>query len=182
MNFTEQTLVIIKPDGVKRGLVGEICMRFEKTGLRIIKGRVFRPSMELLHAHYPEDRIDWVKSLGVRTTEWYGELGLSLIEHFGTEDLHIIGEKVRTRLVDYMFEWEVFAMLLEWPHAIEIVRKLAGHTISLKAAPGTIRGDYSCVSAVQANYEGRPIKNLIHASGNKEEAEFEINLWFGNWV
>lgn len=63
MNFVEQTLVIIKPDGVARGLVGEICSRFEKAGLRIVVGKIFRASKELLHAHYPSERADWVEVL-----------------------------------------------------------------------------------------------------------------------
>jgi nucleoside-diphosphate kinase len=85
---------------------------------------------------------------------------------------------VRNWLVDYMYEGEVFAMVLEWAHAIEVVRKLVWPTVSLKAPVGTIRGDYSCDSVALANYERRPIKNLIHASGNKEEADFEVELWF----
>lgn len=182
MNFIEQTLVVIKPEWVSRGLVGEICTRFEKAGLRIVMGKLFKPTMDLLHQHYPADRIDWVKSLGSRTVEGYGELGMSVMEHFGSEEHDIIGEKVRNWLVEYMFQGEVFAMVLEGPHAIEMVRKLVGHTISLKAAPGTIRGDYSCDSVAMANYQKRPIKNLIHASGNLEEAAFEIKLWFGDWM
>lgn len=178
MDFVEKTLVVIKPDGVARWLIGEICSRFEKAGLRILMGKLYRPSKELLHAHYPADRLDWVKSLGLRTEEWYSELWINLEWEFGSTDHAVIGEKVRNWLVEYMFEWAVFALVLEWPHAIEVVRKLVGPTVSLKAPAWTIRGDYSCDSVALANYERRPIRNLIHASWNKEEAEFEINLRF----
>ena len=105
MSFIEQTLVIIKPDGVARWLVGEICSRFEKAGLRIVVGKIFRPSKDLLHAHYPAQRMDWVQTLGQRTTDGYAELGLDLMEDFGSTDFAVIGEKVRNWLVDYMFEW-----------------------------------------------------------------------------
>ncbi|HMY81091.1 MAG TPA: nucleoside-diphosphate kinase [Candidatus Absconditabacterales bacterium] len=181
MNFIEKTLVIIKPDGVSRGLVGEITARFEKAGLGIMMGKLFRPSKELLHRHYPAERTDWVKVLGERTQQGYDELGIDLVNEFGTTDHHTIGEKVRNWLVDYMFAGEVFAMVLVGPHAIEVVRKLVGPTVSLKAPPGTIRGDYSCDSVALANLERRPIRNLIHASGNAEEAAFEIDLRFGDW-
>ena len=180
MNFIEKTLVIIKPDGVVRGLVWEITARFERAGLRIIMGKIFKPSKELLHAHYPAERIDWVKVLWERTQEGYAELGIDLLSEFWSVDHGVIGEKVRNWLVDYMFIGEVFAMVLEGPHAIEVVRKLVGPTVSLKAPVGTIRGDYSCDCVALANLERRPIKNLIHASGNKEEADFEVDLWFGD--
>ena len=180
MNFIEKTLVITKPDGVVRGLVWEITARFERAGLRIIMGKIFKPSKELLHAHYPAERIDWVKVLWERTQEGYAELGIDLLSEFWSVDHGVIGEKVRNWLVDYMFIGEVFAMVLEGPHAIEVVRKLVGPTVSLKAPAGTIRGDYSCDSVALANLERRPIKNLIHASGNKEEADFEVDLWSGD--
>lgn len=181
MNFIEKTLVIIKPDAVARWLVGEITARFEKVWLKILMGKLYKPSKELLHAHYPADRIDWVKSLWERTQQWYEEIGLDLLNEFWTHDHREIWEKVRNWLVEYMFAWEVFAMVLEWPHAIEVVRKIIWPTISLKAPVGTIRGDFSCDSVALANYERRPIRNLVHASWNKEEAEFEVDLWFGDW-
>lgn len=178
MNFIEKTLVVLKPDAVSRGLVGEITARFERAWLRLIMGKLFRPHLDLLHAHYPADRLERVKVLGQRTEEWYAELWLDLMNEFGSTDHAIIGERVRNWLVDYMYQGEVFAMVLEWAHAIEVVRKLVWPTVSLKAPAGTIRGDYSCDSVALANYERRPIKNLIHASGNKEEADFEVDLWF----
>ncbi len=178
MNFIEKTLVVLKPDAVSRGLVGEITARFERAWLRLIMGKLFRPHLDLLHAHYPAERLERVMNLWLRTQEWYEELWLDLMNEFGSTDHTIIGEKVRNWLVDYMYEGEVFAMVLEWAHAIEVVRKLVWPTVSLKAPVGTIRGDYSCDSVALANYERRPIKNLIHASGNKEEADFEVELWF----
>ena len=81
-------------------------------------------------------------------------------------------------LVDSMRAGPVIAMVLEGPHAIEVVRKIRGHTLPQKAMPGTITGDYSFDSSYVANKANRPIKNLVHASGNVEEAEFEIGLWF----
>lgn len=180
MNFIEKTLVVLKPDTVSRGLVGEITARFERAWLKLIMGKLFRPHLDLLHAHYPADRLDRVMSLWMRTQEWYEELWLDLLSEFWSTDHAVIGERVRNRLVDYMYVGEVFAMVLEWAHAIEVVRKLVWPTVSLKAPAGTIRGDYSSDSVALANYERRPIKNLIHASGNKEEADFEIKLWFGD--
>jgi nucleoside-diphosphate kinase len=85
---------------------------------------------------------------------------------------------VRVWLMDYLMEGPVLAMVLEGPHAVELVRKITGHTLPLVSAPGTIRGDYSYDSSYLANSSKRPIKNLIHASGNKEEAVYEIPLWF----
>jgi len=87
---------------------------------------------------------------------------------------------VQKWLVDFMADSPVVAVVLEGPHAIEIVRKIRGHTLPQKALPGTITGDYSFDSSTIANNDMRPIRNLVHASGNKAEAAFEIGLWFSD--
>jgi nucleoside-diphosphate kinase len=104
---------------------------------------------------------------------------MDAVKEMGTADAKEIGHMVRKWLQEYMTEGPVFAFVLEGPHAVELVRQITGHTLPLKAAPGTIRGDYSFDSAALANTRKRPIRNLIHASGNVEEAEFEVALWFG---
>jgi nucleoside-diphosphate kinase len=174
----EQTLVVLKPDAIQRGLVGEIMGRFEKAGIKIVGARMFVPSQELLDRHYPSDRKEFVEMLGQRTVESYREQGIDPVEKFGHEDLGKIGENVRTWLTDFMKSGPVFAFVLESPHAIEIVRKMVGNTLPQKSQPGTIRGDFSFDSSFLANSAARPIKNLIHASGNAEEAAMEIPLWF----
>jgi len=128
--------------------------------------------------HYPLSRTEFVEGLGKRTLESYAEQGIDVQKEFGHTDPHKIGEQVRKWLVDYLTSGPVVAVVLEGPHAIEMVRKFVGNTMPVKAQPGTIRGDYSFDSSAYANQNRRPIRNLIHASGNKEEAEFEINLWF----
>lgn len=176
----ERTLVVLKPDAVQRGIVGEIITRFERVGLKIVASKLFIPSRDLLDRHYPSDRKEFVEGLGSRTLESYKEMGLDPIEQFGNEDAARIGEQVRTWLTDFMSSGPVFAFALEGPHAIEVVRKIVGSTLPQKAQPGTIRGDYSFDSSYLANSASRPIKNLIHASGNQEEATFELDLWFSD--
>lgn len=174
----EKTLVVLKPDAIQRGLVGDILARFEKVGLKIVGSKMFVPSQELLDMHYPADREEFVTMLGARTLESYKEQGIDPVEQFGHEDPAKIGEMVRTWLTDFMQSGPVFAFVLEGPHAIEVVRKIVGSTLPQKALPGTIRGDYSFDSSFLANSASRPIKNLIHASGNLEEATLEVSLWF----
>lgn len=174
----EKTLVVLKPDAIQRGLVGEILARFEKVGLKIVGSKMFIPSQELLDMHYPADREEFVTMLGTRTLESYSEQGIDPIEQFGHDNPAKIGEIVRTWLTDFMKSGPVFAFVLEGPHAIEVVRKIVGSTLPQKALPGTIRGDYSFDSSYLANSAARPIKNLIHASGNIEEATLEVGLWF----
>lgn len=176
----ERTLVVLKPDAVQRGIVGDIITRFERVGLKIVAAKLFIPSKEMLDKHYPADREDFVRGLGNRTLDSYKEMGLDPIEQFGMEDAARIGEQVRTWLTDFMRSGPVFAFALEGPHAIEVVRKIVGSTLPQKALPGTIRGDYSFDSSYMANSASRPIKNLIHASGNAEEAKFELDLWFSD--
>ena len=100
------------------------------------------------------------------------------VEDFGTDDPKVIGLKIHEWLVEFLTSSPVLAMVWEGPHAVEAVRKISGATLPVKAAPGTIRGDYSFDSSALANLAKRPIRNLIHASGDTKEAEFEVNLWF----
>jgi nucleoside-diphosphate kinase len=174
----ERTLVVLKPDAVQRGIVGDVIQRFEKVGLKIIGAKLIHAQESLLNKHYPKNRKDMVKGIGERTLESYKEMGLDPMEQFGMDDPLEIGEVVRRWLVDYMKSGPVLAFVFEGPHAIEVVRKIVGSTLPQKALPGTIRGDYSFDSSFLANKNKRPIRNLIHASGNEEEANFELNLWF----
>lgn len=174
----EKTLVIFKPDSVSRGLVGEIISRFEKVGLKIVGMKMLMVSRELADKHYPASRTEFINGMGGKTLENYKNLGIDPIAEFGSEDPHAIGLKIREWLVDMITVSPVITMVLEGPHAVELVRKMVGHTLPLMSAPGTIRGDYSYDSSYLANTTGRPIKNLLHASGNKEEAVFEVDLWY----
>lgn len=174
----DQTLVVLKPDTVARGVAGEIITRFERVGLKIVGAKFMRVSRELADKHYPESRTEFIDGMGNKTLENYQELGIDIKKEMGTDDPHKIGLEIREWLVAMITEGPVFAMVLEGPHAVELVRKLVGHTLPLKSAPGTIRGDYSFDSSYLANTARRPIKNMIHASGNIEEAAYEIPLWF----
>lgn len=173
----ERTLVLIKHDGVARGLTGEILSRFEKVGLKIIGLKMVRVSKEFAQQHYPVTE-EWYRKVGGNTLDDSKKYGVSAKATLGTEHPAEIGKKIHAFNVDYLTAGPVVAMVLEGTHAIEIVRKLVGHTVPALAAPGTIRGDYSSHSAVSSNLLKRSIYNLIHASGKKEEAEQEIKLWF----
>lgn len=174
----EKTLVVLKPDAVARGIVGDIISRFEKVGLKIVAAKFMNVSDELANTHYPVTRTEFIEGMGKKTLENYESLGIDPVAEFGHADAHKIGLEIQKWLVDMIKSGPVFAFVLEGPHAVELVRKIVGHTLPIKAAPGTIRGDYSFDSSALANSGRRPIKNLIHASGNKEEADFEISLWF----
>ncbi len=174
----ERTFVAVKPDGVQRGLTGEILRRFERAGLKIIGLKIVQVSKELAEKHYPADREELIVGMGNKTLEGYKQLEIDAKRELGTDDPREIGELVRSWLADYITSGPVIAMVLEAPHAIELVRKLIGNTMPLSANPGTIRGDYSYDSAYLGNTRKRPAKNLVHASGNQAEAKYEIPLWF----
>ena len=101
------------------------------------------------------------------------------MENMGTTDPIEIGKLKKKWNVDYLCSGPVFALVLEGFNAIERLRSLVGNTVPTKANPGTIRGVFSLDSAILANMNGRAISNLVHASGNAEEANYEIDLWFG---
>lgn len=146
----EQTLILFKPDALQRALVGEILTRFERVGLRIAGTKMLAPSREHLDAHYEE-----IGKLKTRA-----------------------GDQIFAITLDMMQQGPVIAMVLEGIEAASLVRKLVGATEPKSAAPGTIRGDYSHMSYGYADDEGKGIPNLIHASGDAEEAKQEIAHWF----
>jgi nucleoside-diphosphate kinase len=174
----EKTLVLLKPDAVQRGLVGEIINRFEKAGLKMLAAKMVTPSPDLANRHYPTDRREFIEGMGHKSLETYREAGMNPKAELGTEDAHEIGLKIQGWMVNFITSGPVMAIVLEGQGAIKRVRELAGHTVPAKAEPGTIRGDYSDDTPTLANKEQRPIMNLVHASGDKAEADLEINLWF----
>lgn len=173
----ERTLVFLKPDGVQRGLVGEALRRFERAGLKLVGMKMVWPVRELLDRHYSNDAT-FLTTIGGKTKDAFASYGLDVKRETGTDDALEIGKQVRGWLIDYVSSGPVAAFVLEGIHAVTMVRKLVGDTLPYRAAPGTIRGDFSVDSPTVANLEGRPVRNLIHASGSLEEAAFEIPLWF----
>lgn len=173
----QRTLVVIKHDGVARGLIGEIVGRFERVGLKIVGFEMIDPDRNVGQKHYPESEV-WKKKVGERTLEEYKERDIDPIQVIGTDDPVKIGELVKEWNVEYLTSGPVVAMVWEGPNAVKVVRKIVGDTVPANAAPGTIRGDFSWDSPEIANEQQRPFYNLIHASGSVEEARYEIGLWF----
>ena len=148
--YMERTLVLLKPDAIQRGLMGEIISRFERAGLKIIGMKMVMPDEDHYHYHYE----DISKMISRR------------------------GEEPFKRNLASMMAGPVVALVLEGVEAVDIGRKIVGDTEPRSAAPGTIRGDYAHMTYDHANKNGSGLPNLVHASGNKEEAKAEIGHWF----
>jgi len=176
-SMIERTLVIVKPDAVKRGLIGEVISRIERAGLRIVAAKMVWASREQMAGFYPSDE-SWLRSVGNKTLNSYREMGIDPKAELGTDDPTEIGKMVKGWLIDYMTEAPILLMVVEGNHAVSVVRKLVGNTLPYKAEPGTIRGDFSSDSPDLANRERRSIRNLVHASDSPEEARREISYWF----
>ena len=173
----EKTVFIIKPDGVKRGLIGEIISRIEKRGLKIIALDMILASKEEMDSHYPKDEA-WVKRLGEKSLANYRQYGVDSKEKLGTDNPLEIGQMLRRWVVEYMTSGPIIKGVVSGVHAIDMVRKICGNSLPNLAEMGTIRGDFSVDSAVSANLNKRSIRNIIHASENKQEVENELSLWF----
>ena len=150
MSHIERTLILFKPDAVQRGVVGEILSRFERVGLKIVGTKMLAPSREHYYKHYEE-------------------IGQVITRR---------GEKTFNNVLDTMNEGPVIAMVLDGIEAVELVRKLVGSTEPKSSAPGTIRGDFSHMSYGYGDEQDKGIPNLIHASGDADDAEKEIPHWF----
>jgi len=148
----EQTLILLKPDAVARGIAGEVISRFEKTGLKIVGMKMVAPDESHYHHHY-----ETISKLISRR-----------------------GEEIYKRNAKFMMTGPVIAMVLEGIEAVEVVRKMVGETEPKSAAPGTIRGDYAHMTMERANEHNSGLPNLIHASGNKDEAKAEVAHWFSD--
>ena len=173
----EKTLVLIKPDGVKRGLIGEIVKRIEQRGLKVIALKMFQATKAELAKHYSDSDAN-LKAMGEKTLATYQKYDLDPIKEIGTDDSVKIGRLVHGWIVDFMSSGPIVKMVVQGLHAVEMIRKLVGNTMPSQAEMGTLRGDFSVDSAVLANAQKRGIRNIIHASGNIAEAETEIKLWF----
>lgn len=168
----ERTLVIIKPDGVQRSLIGEIIKRFERVGLKLVALNFTIPDPELVESHYLLDP-NWKRIVGEKAIESYEKKG----ETPPSDDPEELGEKVLSGLKKYMSSGPVVVMCWQGAHAVELVRKLVGGTEPLSSDVGTIRGDFVLDSYKMSDTDGRSVRNLIHASGNLDEAAQEIELW-----
>lgn len=173
----ERTFAMVKPDGVERGLAGEIIRRIEQRGLKIVACSLIRPTRKEIDAHYPKD-AQWIARIGEKTMGAYLKYGIDAKKELGTDDHKKIGAMVRAWIIDYMTSGPTIKMIVEGVHAIDMVRKICGNTIPSNAELGSIRGDFSVDSPTAANGGKRAIRNLIHASETAEEARHEIALWF----
>lgn len=146
--MVKQTLVLIKPDGVKRGLIGEIIKRFEQRGLKIVGLKMIHVDKDFASKHYTEEIAR---------------------KH---------GENIRNYLLDYISSGPIIAIAVEGINAIAHVRKIIGSTYPAEAEIGTIRGDFAHATKDYTNKSTKALSNLIHASENEEEAKKELSLWF----
>ena len=167
----QQTLIIIKPDGVEKGLTDEIIRRYEAVGLKVIKRKDMMAPMHIIEKHYPMDP-DYLRSIGEKTIA-AGQKVKS------AEDQ---GRNVVNWLRKFITSGPIVVLLLEGENAVAMARNVTGFTDPATAKKGTIRGDLGTDNILDANREERPVYNLIHASGSEEEAEKEIKLWFGNYA
>ncbi len=163
----DRTLVLLKPDAVQRALIGEILSRFERTGFKIVGLKICYASKEMAGQHYVDDEA-WLTSVGEKAKS----------SKDTDESARDIGLRIRAQLIDYISMSPTVAVVLEGHDVINKVRVIVGDTAPSRAAPGTIRGDYSFDSYGLADSSGRPIQNLIHASDSRDSAKREIAIWF----
>ncbi len=171
----EKTLVIIKPDGVQRSLVGEIIRRYEQVGLKLVAIKIVVPTEQMAEDHYYKiGGEEWLEAVGAKARAAYEKKGQQSPYATNREN----GVAVMKANAKYLSAGPVVAMIWQGAHAVELVRKLTGFTEPLTAPVGTIRGDFALDSFAAADTDSRSIRNLIHASGTVDEANQEMEMWF----
>jgi nucleoside-diphosphate kinase len=175
----EQTLLILKPDAVQRGLIGEIFEHFETIGLKLMAAKMVMPDKKVIEGHYPGTR-EWIEEMGKKTLASYKDAGVDIVAERGTDDPYKLGQFLYERLIKYWQEGPVVVSVWEGPHAVQVARKTRGHTIPLLAETGTLHAKYLYDSSSHSASLDRVVKTFIHASGSAEEAQKEIKYWFGD--
>lgn len=168
------SLVLIKPDGVQRSLVGNMINRFEQRGLKLVALKMLVPSVSQCEAHYNKD------------DQWFIQKGQGIIDDL-TKDNQTIkksaleyGKDIIRNITQYMTGGPVVAMVLEGHAAPEVVTSMVGSTEPVSADIGTIRGDFTIDSYYLSTIDKRAVRNLIHCSENQSEAGREQKIWFND--
>jgi nucleoside-diphosphate kinase len=172
----ERTLIIVKPDGVRRGLVGIVLSRVEHCQLRIVHLRMLCPSEGMVLEHYGDDP-SWLNNAGGRAIRVLAEAGCDPAELAGSDDPIKVGLLIRSRLASYMSSGPVVVAVAEGPKAVEKVRRLVGATLPLEAEPASVRGMFCTDSVLRSFREGRALENVVHASGSVGETSREMEIW-----
>lgn len=171
----ERTLVIIKPDGIQRSLIGEIIRRYERTGLKLVGLKMVMPTESMAIKHYYEVGGDaWLEEVGRKARAAYEKKGLTSPYKTNMDN----GTAVMKSNAKYLSSGPVIAMVWQGNSAVGLVRKITGGTEPLTSDVGTIRGDLTLDSYAMADLDRRSVRNLIHSSGTLEDAEKEIKIWF----
>jgi nucleoside-diphosphate kinase len=168
----ERTLVLIKPDGVERAIIGKIITKFEDAGLKVVGMKLLKADEETVGKHYVYDE-KWLFSVGEKTKKSMREKGVEMKE----TELEI-GKRVRNFLMKDLTRSPIVALVLEGYYTTEVARKIAGATQPKTAEPSSIRGMYASDNYELADALKRPVRNVVHVSESKEIAEKEITLWF----
>lgn len=169
----ERTLIVIKPDGIQRSLIGEVIKRLERVGLKLVGIKMVVPTPEFIEKHYTVDP-EWMRITGEKTIESYRKKGQTP----PNEDPIAVTTIVLNNLKKYMSSGPSIAMVWQGVHSVKLVRKLVGGTEPLTSDPGSLRGDFVLDSYQLSDTDSRAIRNLIHASGSTDDAQKEIDLWF----
>ena len=162
----QETVIILKPDAIERKLTGSIIRYFENNELEILDMRFYKQIDEkVLLCHYPDSMA---LSIGKKAQKAVPSI----------KDPESHGYRVLQKLRSYFNRGPILAIKLGGEEAINLVREVTGYTDPASADKGTIRGDLGIDSIAKSTKEGRAVENLIHASGNDNEAKKEIKLWF----
>ncbi len=177
----EKTFLMVKPDGVARGLVGRVFQRVEEMGMKLIAARMIKAKKEQVSEHYPGTDEDWLKGIGEKATSNFGDDLEAVKKAFGTTKKLEIGKTVYNNLEKYICESPVIISVWEGNHAVERVRRVAGHAVPTESELGSLRSNFAFDSPVFATKTGRIVfKNIVHISDSVSEAKREMKIWFGD--
>lgn len=170
-------MILVKPDGLMRGLVGEILKRFENRGLKLVALKMIKPTSVHVRKHYLATPKQ-LEGMGRHTLDDLAKNNMDSKKEFGTDNALELGKMINKWNEEFLTSGPVIAIVFQGLHSVAIGRKIVGSSMPADAGVGTIRGDYAVDSPIFANIKRRSVKNLVHASGSVAEARREIKHWF----
>lgn len=173
----EQTVVMLKPQVISRGLVGKVITKFEMAGIHLDQLKVAKANRNKLEKFYVKDP-NWMIGVGQRIIDEFKQSGLNVEDYLHTSSALTIGEMVYYWNIKAIEGGEIIGLLLSGPHAIERVKQIVGATEPIRADRGTIRGDWCTDSVIYSTSHKRGIFNLVHRSSNPQEVQREKKVLF----
>lgn len=177
----EDTLVLIKPDAVRRQLAQKIIAEFESNSFSVTVGEEILPTNELVKKHF-EYRPNTFLHTAEKTLKKCQKLGLDIsLTTMYNKSVEEVADMIEGFYHSYLMSGIVIPLIVSGRNSIKIVKGMCGNTFPSEADPNSLRGKYASDSFELCIKENRAAQNILHAAEDNEEAIHQLKLWFPHY-